>query len=46
MQFASHLFFDSGDDALTSIDNMFAARGIGRHGYRDATLILLAYRHG
>lgn len=23
-----------------------AARGTGRHGHRDATLILLAYRHG
>jgi type 1 fimbriae regulatory protein FimB/type 1 fimbriae regulatory protein FimE len=25
---------------------MDAARGVGRHGHRDATLILLAYRHG
>jgi type 1 fimbriae regulatory protein FimB/type 1 fimbriae regulatory protein FimE len=25
---------------------MDAARGRGRHGHRDATLILLAYRHG
>jgi integrase len=25
---------------------MQAARGVGRHGHRDATLILLTYRHG
>ena len=25
---------------------MNAARSIGRHGHRDATLILIAYRHG
>ena len=25
---------------------MIAAREIGRHGHRDSTLILLAYRHG
>ena len=25
---------------------MKAARNIGRHGHRDATLILVAYRHG
>ncbi len=25
---------------------MAAARSVGRHGHRDATLILLAYRHG
>ena len=25
---------------------MSAARRTGRHGYRDATLILIAYRHG
>jgi len=25
---------------------MKAARNIGRHGHRDATMILLAYRHG
>jgi integrase len=25
---------------------MSAAGGLGRHGHRDATLILLAYRHG
>jgi type 1 fimbriae regulatory protein FimB/type 1 fimbriae regulatory protein FimE len=25
---------------------MAAARGIGRHGHRDATLILLGFRHG
>lgn len=25
---------------------MKAARSVGRHGFRDATLILLAYRHG
>jgi type 1 fimbriae regulatory protein FimB/type 1 fimbriae regulatory protein FimE len=24
---------------------MAAARAVGRHGHRDATLILLAYRH-
>ena len=25
---------------------MTAARTVGRHGHRDATLILIAYRHG
>ena len=25
---------------------MVAARSVGRHGHRDSTLILLAYRHG
>ena len=25
---------------------MKAARGVGRHGHRDATLILLSFRHG
>jgi len=25
---------------------MEAARGVGRHGHRDATLIMMAYRHG
>ncbi len=31
----------------TEIDRLVAAAGrIGRHGHRDATIILLAYRHG
>lgn len=31
----------------TEVEAMLkAARGVGRHGNRDATLILLAYRHG
>ena len=25
---------------------MVAAKSLGRHGHRDATLILIAYRHG
>jgi len=25
---------------------MTAARSVGRHGYRDSTLILVAFRHG
>ncbi len=32
------------DDELQRL--MRAARSIGRHGHRDATLILLSYRHG
>ena len=25
---------------------MIAAKGLGRHGHRDATLLLVAFRHG
>jgi len=33
--------------APTEVDALMAAAGrLGRHGHRDATLILLAYRHG
>ncbi len=35
-----HLTFDEVDKLI------LAARSLGRHGHRDATLILLAYRHG
>jgi type 1 fimbriae regulatory protein FimB/type 1 fimbriae regulatory protein FimE len=31
-------------DEVSAIEN--AARSIGRHGHRDSTLILIAYRHG
>jgi type 1 fimbriae regulatory protein FimE len=31
-------------DEVTALQK--AAKGIGRHGHRDATLILIAYRHG
>lgn len=32
------------EDEVTRL--MRAARSVGRHGHRDATLILMAYRHG
>ncbi len=35
-----HLTFDEVDRLIS------AARSVGRHGQRDATLILMAYRHG